>query len=132
KIEESGCNIFCLQETKCEIIDTSFIRKFAPRRFDQFAFVPSRGASGGILICWCSSNFGGIILETKDYGLTVQFTFGHDGTSWQLTGIYGPCQGQQREEFIHWLYNMHIEDEELWLFLGDFNFYRSCNTLTRV
>ena len=48
KIEESGATIICLQETKKEHFDNAFIRGFAPKRFDNFAFVPSEGASGGI------------------------------------------------------------------------------------
>ena len=46
KIEESGCSIVCLQETKIQSFDLPLVRKFAPRRFDKFDFVPSIGASG--------------------------------------------------------------------------------------
>jgi hypothetical protein len=45
KIEECGCVIICLQETKKHHFDHSFIRKFAPRRFDKFEYIPSCGAS---------------------------------------------------------------------------------------
>jgi hypothetical protein len=41
------------------VFDSPFIRKFAPRRFNNFAFVPSIGASGGILVAWNSSHFAG-------------------------------------------------------------------------
>lgn len=44
KIQESTCSIICVQETKREGFDTSFIRKFALRRFDCFDFIPSVGA----------------------------------------------------------------------------------------
>jgi len=50
KIEESSCSVICLQEMKREHFDASYIRKFAPRRFDSFDFIPSVGASGGILV----------------------------------------------------------------------------------
>jgi exonuclease III len=50
KIEDSGCQVFCIQETKKDHFDLSDIRKFAPKRFDSFAFAPSSGASGGILV----------------------------------------------------------------------------------
>jgi exonuclease III len=49
KLEESNASIVCLQETKKGDFDTSFIRNFAPRRFDKYAFVPSEGSSGGYL-----------------------------------------------------------------------------------
>jgi exonuclease III len=51
KIEESCANIFCLQETKREVIDLQFIHNFAPKRFDGFDFSPSVGAFWGILVC---------------------------------------------------------------------------------
>jgi exonuclease III len=50
KIEESGCSIVCIQETKRVEFDSNFIRQFAPRRLDSFDYIPSIGASGGILI----------------------------------------------------------------------------------
>lgn len=46
KIEKSACSVICLQEIKKEHIDSSFIRNFAPRRFDSFEFIPSHGAQG--------------------------------------------------------------------------------------
>ena len=55
KIDESQCAIICLQETKCENFDHSFIRTFYPKRFDRFVFSPSVGASGGIIVLWNSS-----------------------------------------------------------------------------
>jgi exonuclease III len=50
KIEESSCSVLCLQEIKCEHFNTAYIRKFAPRRFDKFDYIPSEGALGGILV----------------------------------------------------------------------------------
>lgn len=50
KIDESNCDIFCFHETKKEQFDSSFVRNFAPRRFDKFVFAPSVEASGGIIV----------------------------------------------------------------------------------
>ena len=47
-ITSSGCVVVCLQETKKSSFDLPFVKSCCPRRFDQFAFVLSRGASGGI------------------------------------------------------------------------------------
>jgi len=49
KISESGCDIICLQETKKENFDLQFIRKFYPPTFDALEFLPSIGASGGLI-----------------------------------------------------------------------------------
>ena len=42
-----------------------------------------------------------------------------------MVNVYGPCQRQLRDNFVHWLYHTNIPRDELWLFLGDFNFIRS-------
>jgi len=60
KIVESGCDIFCLQETKRESFDWMYIRKFSPPSFDAFCFLPSVGALGGTLVAWKSSLFTGV------------------------------------------------------------------------
>ena len=48
KIDESDCNIMCLQETKRETFDTTYLKKFCPSRINNFAFLPSVGASCGL------------------------------------------------------------------------------------
>jgi len=125
KIEESSCSIICIQETKRDSFDTPFVRKFAPRRFDNFDFIPSIGASGGILVMWNSSHFTGVVLERKQYALTIQFTSVHNLDSWKLSTVYGPCQEPLRSEFVNWMKEQEIQDHDNWIFLGDFNFYRS-------
>lgn len=125
KIEESACSVFCLQETKRENFDQAFVRKFAPRRFDHFDFVPSVGASGGILVGWNSSHFTGQVLDKQPFGITIYFTSTQNMDIRHLTTVYGPCCDPARSEFISWFRNHHIADTDNWLFLGDFNFYRS-------
>jgi exonuclease III len=77
KIDESNCSVICLQETKCENFDHSFIRSFCPKRFDQFVFSPSVGASGGIIVLWNSSIFDGTLLEIHRSAVRVLFTSKH-------------------------------------------------------
>jgi len=78
KIEESGCSIVCLQETKIQSFDLPLVRKFAPRHFDKFDFVPSIGASGGILIIWNSAVSLGLTIDKQVFGLTINFTSQHN------------------------------------------------------
>lgn len=52
KINETQCDIICLQETKREHIDSEFLKQFCPARIDTFEFLPSIGASGGTLTTW--------------------------------------------------------------------------------
>ena len=125
KIEECACSIYCIQETKRDRFDHSFIKKLAPKRFNKFAFSPSTGTSGGILLGWNNSVFSGEVIEINKFSISVNFSSTHNGHNWTLTTVYGPCQGPERDEFVHWLNNMHIDDEANWMLVGDFNFYRS-------
>jgi exonuclease III len=113
KIEESCANIFCLQETKREIIDLQFFRNFAPKRFDSFDFSPSVGASGGILVCWASNHFSGSTVEKHPFALSLKMHSIHSRTSWNLVVVYGPCRQPARDQFVQWLLNLQIEDDEL-------------------
>jgi exonuclease III len=61
KLEKSNASIVCLQETKRINFDASFIKKFAPRRFNKFAYVPSDGASERLLVLWVSNVFSGML-----------------------------------------------------------------------
>ena len=97
KIEESECSVICLEETKCESFDWKFLRKFRPKRFDRFAFSPSIGASGGILVLWISSIFDGQLIDIQRHAVTVNFTSKHDNSSWKLVSVYGPCQGVEQD-----------------------------------
>ena len=106
-------------------IDMAFLRKFVPRRFDKFDFIPSNGASGGIVVIWNSVVFSATVLDKKSFGLSIAFTSQHNVATWNLTTVYGPCLEPARTDFVNWLKNHHIDDDVNWLFLGDFNFYRS-------
>jgi exonuclease III len=125
KIDESDCHLICLQETKCENFDWRFIRTFCPKRFDSFAFSPSVGASGGILVIWNSAVFSGSLVEVQRFGIRIEFVSAHNNENWTLVCVYGPCQGVERDQFISWLFNLSIPCTANWLLLGDFNFIRS-------
>ena len=123
-ISVSGCAIVCLQETKKPVIDLAFIKSCCPKRFDKFAYIPSRGASGGLLAVWNSSIFSGTVIVQEDFALGVQFTSTLSAQAWSLYNIYGPCTGPARETFTQWLYNREIQADADCLFLGDFNYIR--------
>ncbi|KAJ1279024.1 hypothetical protein BS78_04G123900 [Paspalum vaginatum] len=100
KIEERACSIFCIQETKREHFDIRYIRNFAPKRIDCFDFIPSQGASGGILLVWNSSVFSGVVIKRHLFAITAQFISSHNLCSWKLSTVYGPCTELDRSNFI--------------------------------
>jgi exonuclease III len=122
KIEESSCAIYCIQETKIQSLEPSAIRKFAPKRFNKFAYVPSQGASGGLL---------GEVLSSSKFQIIVRFTSTHNAEQWILSTVYGPCNGRDRQNFVDWLNNLQIDDVDNSMILGDFNFYRSLENRNR-
>ena len=84
----------------------------------------SVGASGGLLVVWNESIFKGETLFKNSFSISVKFTSVHNGDSWILTNIYGPCQDEARAEFIDWFQNIVIPDDQNWLIVGDFNYIR--------
>ena len=131
KIEESSASILCFQETKRVEIDSKFIKSFAPKRFDQFAFIPSDGASGGLLVVWASNRFLGQVLLQESFAVVISFTSTCSADSFILVNVYGLCVGIERENFIAWLFHLDIADDTLWILLGDFNFYRYTDSRNR-
>jgi hypothetical protein len=45
--------------------------------------------------------------------------------------VYGHCRQLARDHFINWLYNLEIDDDDLWMLIGDFNFYRFAENRNR-
>ena len=83
------------------------------------------GASGGILVVWNSSIFIGSLIQIQQFAVVVEFVSRQNNEKWTLVAVYGPCQGEARDTFVSWLYNLSIPVVENWLLLGDFNFIRS-------
>jgi exonuclease III len=91
KIEESAAGIVCIQETKREQFDLAYINKFCPQRFNKFEYLPSIGASGGILTAWNGAVFSCEMIFQNKFSISIQCTCNTASHSWILTNIYGPC-----------------------------------------
>lgn len=115
KIEESQCSIICIQETKREAIDSSYLRNSCPKRLNKFEILPSVGASGGLLIAWNEQIFKGQLYHINEFSLTIHFTSSHNGEQWILSNVYGPCQHQDILNFINWVKDFQIQDNTNWL-----------------
>jgi hypothetical protein len=113
-----------LQETKRASFDPFYLKKFYPRSIDKFAFSPSDGASGGLLIAWNSSLLDGTIVHFNSYAVTCKLTCKLDNRSFHVTNIYGPSDHAQKQGFVTWLMNFDTSEFENWLLAGDFNLYR--------
>jgi hypothetical protein len=103
----------------------AFIKSCCPPCFDDFFYVPSSGASGGIIVIWKSSMFSGMIMHCEPFALSVHFNSTHSSKSWILVNIYGCYVGELRYGIVKCLFDLAILPGEDWLLVGDFNFIRS-------
>lgn len=125
---ESHGDVICLQETKRELFDISFIRNLCPLSFDSFQFKPSVGALGGILIIWKGSIFSGVEVFQNEFAISMEFTSKFNNESWILTTVYAPCTPSGKRLFLEWFKNIHVPDHIDWLIVGDFNLIRTQKT----
>lgn len=124
KIVESRAEVICLQETKREFFDISYLRNFCPADFDMFEYLPSVGASGGILIAWKGIAFSGQLMFSNCFAISMEFTSRLNNDTWMLTVVYAPCTDQGKRAFIDWFRNIQMPAEVAWLVVGDFNLIR--------
>lgn len=54
------------------------IKKICPPSFDAFIFLPSVGASGGIINIWKTSLFDGQLVFQNEYAISVEFVSRHN------------------------------------------------------
>jgi exonuclease III len=94
-----NCDIICIQETKKESFDDSYIRRFYNRSLDKFAFGPSIGASEGFLTIWKGSHFDAEVIEQNSFGHTISFRTKLTNQVWWLTNIYAPCPLTEERNF---------------------------------
>jgi exonuclease III len=100
KINESACNILCLQETKRDFFDNAYIKKFCPRHLDSFAFHPSASASGGLLTVWNGSLYNGDIVQANSYAITLKLSSNLDNSVLHISNVYGPAHSSGKTTFI--------------------------------
>jgi hypothetical protein len=106
-----------------EDITPHSFKRLAPKRFTKFAFSPSRGASGGILIGWNDSLLQRTDQEVNLFSITVDFVSRLSADHWKLTTVYGPCHVPDCIVFINWLSSLDISSTDNWMLIGDFNFF---------
>ncbi|KAL5647183.1 hypothetical protein ACJX0J_041538, partial [Zea mays] len=109
-----------LSETKMVDVSRFLVLRMLGPAFDNFVFLPSVGASGGILVAWKNSI--GICASSRVDGHSVSVNF-HSSTSppWWLTCVYGPQGNQEKIQFLQSLREIRALCTGSWLVLGDFN-----------
>lgn len=124
KVVDLSCDIICFQETKKESFDAAFLKNVCPPNFDRFEYLPSVGASGGIITAWKSRMFSGELIFSNEFAISVELNSMHNDESWILTNVYAPCTDEGKRNFINWFKHIQMPEEVEWLVVGDFNLMR--------
>jgi hypothetical protein len=89
-------NIICLQETKLELISNSIVRSLWGCQFLDWCYLPSSGASGGILLMWDRRVKEKIEVCVGEYVVPCSFRNIEDNLTWAFVGVYGPNLNNHR------------------------------------
>jgi exonuclease III len=119
-VDSARVDVVCLQETKMVDVSRFLVLRMLGPAFDNFVFLPSVGASGGILVAWKNSI--GICAGSRVDNHSVSMNF-HSSTSppWWLTCVYGLQGNQEKIQFLQSLREIRALCIGPWLVLGDFN-----------
>ncbi|GAU29337.1 hypothetical protein TSUD_227080 [Trifolium subterraneum] len=123
---EKRVDILCIQESKMEVVDDSLILSLWGPGEVNFSFVPSVGASGGIITLWnpCVVNvWSSIRVENC---LIINGNYIQSQTNFFLANIYASCDEQRRVCLWNAL-KMMVQRHHLiaWCVVGDFNAIRN-------
>jgi exonuclease III len=90
-IRDTHASIICLQETKLAVIDAPLISAMLGQNFTaNFAYRPSIGTSGGILLAVSDAHFSLSNVHITANSVSASVTALSDGSAWSITCVYGP------------------------------------------
>jgi exonuclease III len=120
-VNAAKVDIVCLQETKMADVSPQLILSMLRSDFDDnFIFLPSVGASGGVLIAWRATLGAAGASRVDEFCASVQFYL-ENGEPWWLTCVYGPQANEEKISFLQELTTLWAYNLGPWLLLGDFN-----------
>jgi exonuclease III len=125
-IAERRVDVLCIQESKMEVVEESLIRYLWGSDSVNFSFIPSIGASGGIITIWdpCVLNVWSSIV--KMHCLIVIGQFIEDNVDFFLANVYAPCESTGRVNLWNGLDGFLQQHRQMaGCVLGDFNTVRS-------
>lgn len=113
--------VVCFQETKLREISQYLVCELLGSRFTSFAFLPSNGASGGILITCRGPELVYSLLHIGRFSITVNISTGASQDLWCFTAVYDPQPEAEKLEFLNELRSIQSMAAPFWMIAGDFN-----------
>lgn len=81
-------NVLAIQETKLELIDYLMVRSFWGNVSFSYAYSPSHGASGGILVIWDHNRFSKKRVISSDWFVAVEGVWVSSGVEVVHVSVY--------------------------------------------
>jgi exonuclease III len=120
-VDSARFDVVCLQETKMVDVSRFLLLRMLGPAFDNFIFLPSVGASGGILLVAWKNSIGVYAGSRVDeHSVSVNFHSSTGSPRW-LTCVYGPQGNHEKIQFLQSLREIRALCTGPWLVLGDFN-----------
>jgi exonuclease III len=113
-------DVVCCQETKMQYISRGDILTMLGVEFSGFVFLPSAGASGGIMVAWKRIVGHTGAQRVDNHSVSVQFCK-NDGVPWWLTCVYGPQTDADKVLFLQEIRDIRVVCVGPWVIAGDFN-----------
>ena len=110
-----------------ELIRDQDIRDITGSSRWSWDYLPSVGASGGIVVLWNSVWIDVININKGIFSISLNCISKDDQFSWLLTGVYGPNGGPRRRTFWNELDNICVNNQLPWVLGGDFNVIKCSN-----
>lgn len=120
-VESARVDVVCLQETKMESISRRTVLAMLGAEFDNnFSYLPSLGASGGILVAWRTRLGTALASRIDNFSVSIQL-HPENGEPWWLTCVYGPQGNDDKIAFLQELRTVRALCPGPWMLAGDFN-----------
>jgi exonuclease III len=121
-IRDTHATIVCIQETKLAIVNDGIIqRALGPQFVSNYSFLPADGTRGGMIMAVSDAFFSMSEVSTSNNTVSATITLLADGTSWTMTGAYGPQSEQDKIAFLDEILQLQPLVRDRWILLGDFN-----------
>ena len=82
--------LYAFKKQKKEAFDQYYLRNFSHGRFNQFAYNPSVGQSGGLITIWNGSLFSGSVVSQSSFQITVKLLCNLSGNFFMSAILMGP------------------------------------------
>lgn len=118
----SGATSVCLQETKISLWTPSLVGETLGSNFAKnYTMLPANGVRGGILLAANEHYFQLQNFHGTTYTVSADVIMRADNTTWTITGVYGPQDNHDKEEFLEEIKQLKARSKSEWMILGDFN-----------